>query len=304
MTNKITLLAGRSLLQLRKHSPVILMAAGAVGFVGTVVLAVKATPKAEVIMENCKDDLSNVTELLASERDDYSEDDAKKDKQIIITKTAWGLCKAYGPAALTGATTLTCFFGAFGIMSKRNAAAMALVKLSEKAFTEYRERVRERLGEEEEKGIYAGRKAIEITDEKGKKKKVNAIDPGQPSMYARWFAEGFSKEWDPSPEYNEMLLTAQQAYFNMKLQKNGYVFLNDVYEALGFEATSYGQIVGWVLPKGPHEGDGYIDFGLLNSDYEEAMAMQNGVTHTIDGRAITNAILLDFNVDGVVYDKI
>ena len=85
---------------------------------------------------------------------------------------------------------------------------------------------------------------------------------------------------------------------NRKLDLNGYVFLNDVYRALGFESTPYGAVVGWYKSKNMDEmsgRDGFVDFGIFNPDNERARAFVNGYERSI---------LLDFNVDGIIYDLI
>jgi hypothetical protein len=58
---------------------------------------------------------------------------------------------------------------------------------------------------------------------------------------------------------------------------------------MGFERTSAGFVVGWVLDG---NGDGYIDFGLSEARSSRFM------------NAEERSVILDFNVDGVVYDLI
>jgi hypothetical protein len=69
------------------------------------------------------------------------------------------------------------------------------------------------------------------------------------------------------------------------------VFLNEAYDALGLDRSKEGAVVGWVLGN----GDDYVDFGLYTCD---TPAVQDFMT----GREYS--VLLDFNVDGVIYDKI
>jgi hypothetical protein len=75
------------------------------------------------------------------------------------------------------------------------------------------------------------------------------------------------------------------------LISRGHVLLNDVYESLGFPRTSAGAVVGWVHGN----GDNYVDFGVFNPRSNSARSFVN-----------TNdpVILLDFNVDGVIYNMI
>jgi hypothetical protein len=58
---------------------------------------------------------------------------------------------------------------------------------------------------------------------------------------------------------------------------------------LGIERSRAGAVVGWVIGK---EGDNYVDFGLFDCDSSRFV---NGWERSI---------LLDFNVDGVIWDKI
>jgi hypothetical protein len=75
------------------------------------------------------------------------------------------------------------------------------------------------------------------------------------------------------------------------LRVRGHVFLNEVYDALGIERTKAGSVVGWVMGEGRANS---IDFGLYDGR-ERARAFVNGYERTI---------ILDFNVDGVIYDLI
>jgi len=73
------------------------------------------------------------------------------------------------------------------------------------------------------------------------------------------------------------------------LHARGHVFLNEAYDALGLERSTAGAVVGWVLDE---KGDNYIDFGLYN---QKSARFVNGLERNI---------ILDFNVDGVIFDKI
>ena len=88
---------------------------------------------------------------------------------------------------------------------------------------------------------------------------------------------------------NRIFLQCQQNYANHLLQSRGHVFLNDVYDSLGLERSKAGAIVGWVRNG---EGDGYIDFGIFEVQNSRFI------------NQLERSIWLDFNVDGVVFDKI
>ena len=92
-----------------------------------------------------------------------------------------------------------------------------------------------------------------------------------------------------------MFLKLQQSYANKRLKEEGYLFLNDVYEMLGFLKTSAGQVVGWIYDEDIPNGDNFVDFGIYNIDNPKANDFVNGYERSI---------VLDFNVDGIIYDKI
>lgn len=81
------------------------------------------------------------------------------------------------------------------------------------------------------------------------------------------------------------------------LHAKGHVFLNEVYDALGLERSPEGQIVGWALNDNydPNEGDGYISFGIFEDYMKDKGKNFNNYDRTI---------LVDFNVDGNILDKI
>ena len=103
-------------------------------------------------------------------------------------------------------------------------------------------------------------------------------------IYSFIFDEN-SKAWVDDFERNKFFLVHQQAYMNQKLKVNGHIFLNEVLDALGLPRTQNGQVVGWMADG---NGDNYINFGLFNTS-------RKGVDGTI---------VLDFNVDGYILDKI
>ena len=82
---------------------------------------------------------------------------------------------------------------------------------------------------------------------------------------------------------------------NRMLEHEGFLFLNDVYGMLGIPKTSAGQVVGWIYDEDIPNGDNFVDFGIYNIDNPKANDFVNGYERSI---------VLDFNVDGVIYDKL
>jgi len=90
-----------------------------------------------------------------------------------------------------------------------------------------------------------------------------------------------SRHWKKNGELNKLFLRCQLNYFNDLLHARGHVFLNEVYDALGFERTSYGALMGWITPS-----IGAISFGDLEK------------------QRVVNEFVLNFNIQGTVFDTL
>lgn len=284
-----TKVAGRTGLKLQKHSPEILMAAGITGIIVSTVMACRATTKLDEVMEEHEDAVDNIKSDAGLLENDYRKELAK-----TYATTGLKIVKLYGPAVTLQIASIGCVLGSHGIMKKRNVALMAAYKAVEQSFNDYRQRVIEEFGEEKDYDLKHGIQHEKVkVDEDGKKvtKTLNKADPNNISQYARFF-DAASKEWQGIPEYDLMFLKSQQNYINDLLHARGHVFLNEVYDALGLERSRAGAIVGWILTK---DGDNYVDFGIFDGDRPRTRAFVNGTEENI---------LLDFNVDGVIYDLI
>lgn len=292
-TNKMTI-------QVKKHSPEILIAAGVVGAVASTVLACRATLKVNDILEETKDTLDKIK--MCSESEEYKEsgytvEDAKKDKAIVYVQTGVKIAKLYAPAAALGVLSITAIVASHNILSKRNAALATAYVTINQSFKKYRENVVERFGERVDLELKNGIKVKKIEEtivdpETGKEKRVKSnIEVANPSDYAVFFDEK-CHGWDKNMDYNMMFLKAQQQYANDKLRADGFLFLNDVYEMLGMNRTKMGQVVGWVYKPENPVGDNFVDFGI----FETHKGIEDGMYE--------KTILLNFNVDGPILDLI
>ena len=286
----------------QKHSPEILAGVGVVGVVASTVMACKATMKLNDILEESKETRDKIKEVESNPRyeAEYSHEDAKKDLTINYTQTAMKIAKLYAPAVILGSASLGCLLASNDILRKRNAALSAAYMTVDKSFKEYRQRVVDRFGEEVEKEIRYNIKAEEVTStvvaEDGSEttitETVKTMDPNLYSDYAKFFDEA-SPYWQKDPEYNLMFLKSQQQYATDLLRARGRLFLNEVYDMLGIEKTKAGQIVGWVYNPTNPIGDNFVDFGIFDMSKERVRAFVNGYEPNI---------LLDFNVDGNIWD--
>lgn len=292
MNLTVTRSVTRALLKTKKNSPHIFFVGGVVGALGSAFLACRATLKLEDTLDEIREDVETVRELSkvseTNERNEtYTDHDHYKDLGYVLAKSSGKIIRLYGPAAILGAASIGALTGSHIQMTRRNAALAATVSLVSKAYEDYRLRVQEALGKEKELDIYRANK-LEVQEIDGKKQKVVVTDPNGKSPYARCFDE-CSQHWEKSHEMNMMFLRHQQNYINHRLKARGHVFLNEVYDDLGFDRTPAGSQVGWLLNG---EGDGYIDFGIYD---EENDLFVNG---------LERSCWLDFNVDGIIYEMI
>jgi hypothetical protein len=283
---------GRIILKTGKHSPTILFVGGVVGVVATTVLASRGTLQFQKDVLELKADLDTAKEVLARDSEAYTREDYNKDVVTLNAKLVVAASKRYAPAVFVGFISIAMLTKSHRILTSRNAAVTAAYAALEKGFDEYRRRVVQEYGEEIDRRLRFSRD-LELKpklDSAGKEIK-SSRNPYDYSVYARFFDQT-CKDYNSESEYNFMFLRAKQNYANDLLRSRGHVFLNEVYSMLGFEHSKAGAVVGWIISS---EGDNFIDFGIFDHDRERARAFVNG--HE-------SAILLDFNVDGVIYDKI
>lgn len=242
--NKQTLskFARNTKLKLSKHSPEILTALGIAGMITTTVLAVRATPKALALMEERKNEL-----------------DVDKLTPVETVKTTW---KCYLPAAISCTTSVACLIGSNTVNSKRNAALAAAYKLSETAFTEYKDKVIETFGEKKEKTV-----RDKISEEKLKenpiaKTEVFVTGKGNTLMFeplsSRYFYSDLDRIKRAENNLNKQIITDPF---------DAGVTVNDFYEEIGLPGTATGDNLGWNL-----------NIGLIDI-YPSAQMAEEGTEH-------------------------
>lgn len=304
LTNNIKFKANRK-------SPELLMVGGVVGIVVSTVMACRASRKVdEVIQEH----VNRKEEIDAEDHEAFNEGleyNRKRERTKNVMHTGMAFAKLYGPSITLGILSLGCIFRSNNILKKRNIALAAAYKTLDDGFRKYRERVIEHLGEDVERRIRLGAReeTIEVKTvdkngkEKTKKEKVEVIDTDNLdyslSPYARLFDE-LSTKWQDDPEYNRFFLDQTQNYANDYLIAHGYLFLNQVYEWLGFKKTLAGQQVGWIYDPKNGSGDNYVDFGI-RTIYKRGTAGDPVAKQFINN--MEPVIWLDFNVDGLIMNE-
>lgn len=210
--------------------------------VTTTVLAVKATPKALMLIDAKKEEL-NVDKLTPAE----------------TVKATW---KCYIPAAVSGTVSVACIIGANSVNAKRNAALAAAYKLSETAFSEYKDSVIETIGEKKERAVRDKVSEKQLEKNPISQHEVIVTGKGQTLFYdphsGRYFYSDLEKIKRAENKLNKDIIT--DAF-------DAGVTLNDFYDEIGLPGTATGDALGWNL-----------NIGLIDI-YPSAQMAEEGSEH-------------------------
>jgi hypothetical protein len=300
--NSITRIAGKGLLIAKKYSPEILLVVGLGSGITAGVMAVKASKNSDEIKEDHMDRIENIHEMIEDDANGnivYSKSQQRKDIFEAYMTTGVKYCKLYGPSITMAGISIASILASHGLMQKRYfGMATAFAALSNE-YKEYQKRVIADVGEDKhlfyKYGFQEKEEISSTVDENGvtniTSKQVYSVDPNQWSIYAKFFDES-NPNWVNDASMNRAFIQMIQNQCNDKLRAQGYLFLNDVYQALGMERTVIGQCVGWFYDAKNPIGDNYVDFGIFNTN-QKNRDFVNG---------FEKSILLDFNVDGNILD--
>lgn len=199
------------------NSPVILTGIGVAGVVSTAVFATKGGIKAARLLEH-----------EGNWDEEYNPEFSLKTK-VNLT---W---KFFIPAGISGAMTITAIVFANRIEHRRAAALAAAFSLSEQAFSEYKEKVKEQIGEKREQKI-----RDEVNNDRIRKDPppagmvISGTDVACKDAYTgRYFAG------------NMELIKKAQNDTNHQIIHQNYASLNDFYDRVGLARTPIGEEVGW-----------------------------------------------------------
>lgn len=218
---------------LGKYSPQILTGIGVAGMITTVVLAVKATPKALELIEDKKEEL-----------------DAGKLTVVDTIKTAW---KPYVPAVVTGVLSTVCIIGGNAVGTRRTAALAAAYKISETALHEYKDAVVETIGEEKAKEVKEKVAQNKLDKNPVVEKQIIVTNKGTFLCYDSLSGRYFQSDMET--------IRKAQNDINDYLFSEDYASLNMFYDFLGLEHTRLGAELGWK-----------IDSGTLQIEFDSTLA--------------------------------
>ena len=211
-----------------KHSPEILTGIGIAGMITTTVLAVKATPKAIRLIEEAKEE---------------------KGEDLTKAETVKSCWKAYIPAAATCIASTACLIGASSVSIRRNAMLATAYKLSETAFSEYKEKVVETIGDEKEKIVREKVSEERIKKNPITKNEIIMTDYGDTQFYETLSGRYFKSDIEQIKKVVN--------YLNKDMLQDmfGTISLNEFYDELELERIDLGDELGWRVDKGLIEID-------------------------------------------------
>ena len=208
-----------------QYSPEILMAMGLTSMVTTIVLTARATPKVMALIEEKKE-----------------EEGKDKLTPVETIKTVWKPCV---PVALSAGFATACFIGSNSVHSHRNAALATAYKISETAFTEYKEKVIETIGEKKEQAVKDKVAEEQVKKNEPSKSTVIVTGKGSTRVLDAAFGRVFASDIESIKRaVNEL---------NRRMRSEMYISLNEFYNELGLDSVEMGDDLGWNID------NGYID---------------------------------------------
>ena len=226
--------------KLTKASPTILSCLAAAGVIGTAILAARSTPKA----------LWKIREDSKEKHDG----DPNVYTAVEAVKSAW-IC--YIPAAITGAATIVCIFGANVLNRQQQASLASAYALLNDSYQNYKSKLKELYGDETHQKIVdaiavekAGNVYISAPNLVGSSSLT--LDEPNPEDI-RLFYDSFSNRYFESTLVNVM---NAEYHLNRNYALGYGVCINDLYRFLGIDIIPGGDELEWFWS----DGLGWIDF--------------------------------------------
>lgn len=238
---------------IKKHSPEILTGIGIAGMIMTTVMAVRATPKALILIEERKEEI-----------------EAEKLEVVDVVKTTW-FC--YIPAAITGTISIACLIGANSVNVRRKAALATAYKLSESALKDYQGKVIEMFGEKKNEAVKDAIAKEKIEKNPVVTREVIITEKGNTLCYDAISGRYFKGDIDK--------IRKAELELNRQMRDEMYVSLNDFYYEIGLDGIKLGDELGWNIDSG------YIDLSFssqLASDETPCLVVDYSIAPRYDYR--------------------
>lgn len=213
---------------------------------------IPANKKIEFLKNEMKDDEKVANKLV------YPEDN-KKEIRKIQTKTFVQLAKIYAlPVIFTG-LSLTFMGGSYKVMRDKEIALGAAYVTLDNAYKAYRDRVKEKFGEETETEIFRDirEKKVKVSSENDATGEVTELEKmaktaNTGDAYELQF-DAASVLFSRNGRTNYETLSQKEKELTRILRSEGYLFLDTVIEILGIPRTTINKdilqaarVVGWI----------------------------------------------------------
>lgn len=218
-----------------------------------------------------------------------------------IVKRVWERSKYFVLATGFWAGGFVSIHTSHGMLKSENAALTNTIATMAAGTLAYRNRWKDKVGNEEEEKVFFDEKTEEVTDENGKKKKVKTSNIDVSISTERYFDRYTSWAADENGdiEYDKKVIKNTQTLLNNELagSPERIILLNRAYELLRLfrvneqgqrvdDRSVVGQMAGWIWDKTNPNGD--------NSIY---ITVKETTRRLEDGRVIPT-LRLSFNYDG------
>ena len=256
-----------------KNSPYILSGIGAASVATGAVILVKKAKKQNDFdeeIETIYEERKQGIEVYGAANEIPADKREKVYRKNIVKLNIWKVGKYtryYATPVILISGGMICMISAMLIQTKRlKALSVAYTSLAT-AFNDYRDKVKEKLGETEEQDLYEGT----TKDKKGNIVEVkNGNCTKNETTFSRLFGEGNSEYWTKNTRICVTILKAAESNLNVRLRSEGFVTLNQVWEELGLKPSSEGMYIGWRFKQGdPIYGSTYISLGYSGPKNEE-----------------------------------
>lgn len=242
-----------------KHSPEILTGLGISSMIASTVFAIKATPKAMILLGNASREKEQVELKIYADNEEYV---ASSYGKLSVRESVKAVWKEYIPAASFGIGGIILLISACKINSKRGAALATAYAVSQKTLMTYRDKVIETIGEKKEKEIQQKIKQDEINKDESDNKLVILSSKGNTLFKDEYSGRYFKGDLEQiRKSINEL---------NRSMFSQNYVSLNEYYTKIGLEPVKDGYQLGWNIERG------YIDIDIdacLTKDEEACICI-------------------------------
>lgn len=322
IVNEVKNFVDRSGCQIKAHSPEILIVLGIGGVITAGVWACRATLKAHEVKERMQKSLEEIHDVESDEslKDVYSEEDAAKDKAHTLIRAGIEYAGLYAGPVIVGCASLAAILISKRIMDNRLAGAIVVGNSAIAGLMEYRGRIAEKLGKDEEEKLYNNVKIEKKSyrDDSDKDAdgigRMKEIEKKSIQIYKtdrrKYIIDRKCGIWDKNADLTDVSLNAALVYLNNELvkravgKKPGYLFLWEALDYIRVPRDRWPEeayIAGWLYTPG-EEKLNKIDFGplyrLVNCEVDEEHYYISDETRD------DFVIVIEPNVDGIIFDKI